>query len=109
VIFHLALAADWAEALRNGEYRVSTLGRTLDDEGFIHASGTLEQVRGVAEGFYSNVAEPLVLLTIDEDRVDAPVRLEVPADSSEAFPHVYGPLPIHAVVAVEPYDRPSQP
>ena len=45
-VLHLAEVAHWDEALRTGEYRWSTLGRTLEEEGFIHCS-TPEQVPGV--------------------------------------------------------------
>jgi uncharacterized protein (DUF952 family) len=103
MIFHLALAADWASAEQAGEYRVSTLGRTLDEEGFIHASANLEQVRGVAHRFYHHVVEPLVLLTIDEARLGHPVRFEVPDGADEAFPHIYGSIPVAAVAAVVAY------
>jgi uncharacterized protein (DUF952 family) len=103
MIFHLALAADWASAEQAGEYRVSTLGRTLDEEGFIHAGADLEQVRGVARRFYHHVAEPLVLLTIDETRLGHPVRFEVPDGADEAFPHIYGPIPVAAVTSVLAY------
>ncbi len=48
VIYHIALESDWDAALEAGEYRTSTLGRTLEDEGFLHAS-TASQVRDVAD------------------------------------------------------------
>jgi uncharacterized protein (DUF952 family) len=98
-IYHLALRRDWEAAQRAGDYRVSTLGRTLEEEGYLHASfGT--QWSGVRAAFYAEVAEPLVLLEIDPDLVGAPVVVEAVADSDEAFPHIYGPLPVRAVVAV---------
>ena len=49
---HLAEAAHWDEALRTGEYRWSTLGRTLEEEGFIHCS-TPEQVDRRAARYYA--------------------------------------------------------
>ena len=39
VIYHIALAADWEQALRDGRYTISTRGLTLAEQGFIHASG----------------------------------------------------------------------
>ena len=39
LIHHLAEPAHWAEAVRTGSYRISTRGRTLEQEGFIHAAG----------------------------------------------------------------------
>lgn len=96
-IYHLALARDWAEAQVAGEYAVSTLGRALAEEGFIHASRE-DQWRGVRERFYSDVTEPLVLLVIDPDRLHAEVREEEVPGSDETFPHLYGPINLDAVV-----------
>lgn len=106
MIHHLALAADWAAAQRAGDYRISTLGRTLEEEGFVHAAHA-HQVAGVADRFYAGVDDELVLLVIDPDRLDVPVVEEVPAGAAEAFPHVYGPIPVAAVVEVRPVGRTS--
>ena len=32
-LFHIARMADWEQAQRDGVYRVSSLGKLLDDEG----------------------------------------------------------------------------
>lgn len=98
-IFHLALAADWEAARAVGAYAVSTLGRTLAEEGFIHASRA-DQWTAVRERFYADVVEPLVLLVIDPERLQAEVRVEAVPDSDETFPHVYGPINVGAVVEV---------
>lgn len=99
-ILHAALPDDWATALRHGEYLISTRGITLEQEGFIHCSRR-HQVEAVVARFYADVPE-LVLLTIDPDRLDAPVVDEPPADGiDELFPHVYGPIPVEAVVRAE--------
>ena len=37
-IFHLAEPQAWTDAQANGAYAVSTRGRTLAEEGFIHCS-----------------------------------------------------------------------
>ncbi|MEV7967710.1 DUF952 domain-containing protein [Sphaerisporangium sp. NPDC088356] len=104
-ILHLALADDWAKAAQAGEYHVSTLGRTLAEEGFIHACADLDQLRGVAERYYTGVSEPLVVLTVDPGVLTCPVLLEVAPGTEEAFPHIYGPLPVEAVVSVTPFSR----
>jgi uncharacterized protein (DUF952 family) len=104
VIYHIALASDWEAALEAGEYRVSTIGRTLEDEGFIHAS-TNVQVRGVADAFYADVPEPLVLLAIDERRVTVPLQWDAVPGAAESFPHLYGPLDVTAVVLETPLLR----
>lgn len=102
MIYHLAIPGEWATAKEAGEYTTSTRGVTLADEGFIHPSGDLDQVRRVYELIYADLGE-LLLLVIDENRLDAPVRMESPPGSEELFPHIYGPVPIGAVIEVLPY------
>lgn len=96
MLFHIATEADWAEAQTSGSYTTSTRGLTLEEEGFIHCSADREQAAGVLERYYADCAEPLVLLVVDAALVPAEVKVE------GGFPHVYGPLPVDAVVAVEP-------
>jgi uncharacterized protein (DUF952 family) len=98
-LFHVAFGRDWEAAKEVGEYRVSTRGRTLAEEGFLHASYA-HQWQGVRDAYYGDVTEPLVLLEVDPGLLDVPVVDEVPAGGAEAFPHVYGSLPVAAVVAV---------
>jgi len=101
-IFHIATAADWTEAQRTGAYTTSTIGVTLEQEGFLHASRE-DQWEAVRERYYTGVAEPLVLLEVDTDLLDVPWVEELPApDARETFPHIYGPLSPDAVVAVTP-------
>ena len=107
MIYHLALASDWQVALEAGEYRVSTLGRTLEQEGFLHAS-TASQVRGVVDAVYAGVQELLMLLTIDERRLTVPLRWDAVSGSAEPFPHLYGPLDVGAVVLATPLLRDEQ-
>lgn len=92
-IYHLARVADWDAAAASGEYRISTLDRTLDEVGFIHAARE-DQISGVAERFYRDEPGDLVLLEIDEAGLD--VR-EEDGGSGELFPHVYGPIPVASV------------
>jgi anti-anti-sigma factor len=103
-IFHAALPDDWTAARAVGRYTTSTRGVSLDDEGFIHCSYR-HQVEGVANRFYGDVAE-LVLLAIDPAALEAPVIAEPPADGiDELFPHVYGPIPLAAVTAASVWHR----
>jgi glutathione S-transferase len=93
-ILHAALPDDWAAARRSGRYAVSTRGRSLADEGFIHAS-TLAQLHGVLDAFYTDL-EALVLLVLDVDALAAagsPVRWEPVPGQPSPFPHIYGPVP----------------
>ena len=99
-IFHIAHRADWDAALAAGEYRVSTRGLTLDQVGFIHASSA-DQLGGVAERFYWDDPEPLVVLEIDDAGLGDAVRWE-DAGSRELFPHIYRALHPADVTATVP-------
>jgi uncharacterized protein (DUF952 family) len=101
-IFHIALESDWRSAQRTGEYTTSTLGRTLAEEGFIHAFRE-DQVKAVHDAFYSKVRRPLVRLDIDTDRLRSEWREDPVGDDS--YPHIYGPLNVDAVVAASPWHR----
>ncbi len=101
-IYHIATAADWAQAQLDGQYTTSTLGRTQSEEGFIHAS-TAAQVAPVANAFYRDAPGPLVLLVIDPDLVGPEIRYEHVPGQAEPYPHVYGPLDTGAVVEARPF------
>jgi uncharacterized protein (DUF952 family) len=104
-IYHIALAQDWAQAQRDGQYTTSTRGRTLAEEGFIHAS-TAAQVDQVADAFYRD-APDLVLLVIDTERVGSPIRYEFVPGQADPYPHIYGPLNPDAVVEARPFHVPT--
>ncbi len=96
-LHHLALPDDWAAAFTTGEYRMSTRGLTIDDVGYIHCS-TPAQVESTANRFYGDLQQ-LVLLTIDPVRVPSAIVFEPPMQGSDdLFPHIYGPIPIEAVI-----------
>lgn len=99
-ILHLTERSLWEAALAKGTYEISTRGRTLQEEGFIHFS-TRAQLPGTAR-FYDGL-DDLVVLVVDPERLGIPVTYEAPEPGGEEFPHVYGPLPVDAVVAVEPW------
>ena len=48
------------------------------------------------------------MLVIDVERLSAPVRFEAAEPGGEEFPHVYGPIPVGAVLRVEPWTDPGQ-
>lgn len=100
-IFHIALESAWHAARSGAGYRMSTLGLTVDEVGFVHAAFA-DQVDGVYERFYAAVTEPLVLLVIDPGRLRAPVELALDESTGERFPHILGPIDRAAVVAVRP-------
>ncbi len=103
-MFHMALPADWEAAKRGVDYRISTRGVTLEQEGFIHCSFE-DQVVGVANRFYADIDE-VVLLHVDPSKLTAEVKHEAPAPGiTEVFPHIYGPIPLGAVVATSRWER----
>ena len=104
MIYHIATASDWAQAQRDGQYTTSTRGRTLAEEGFIHAS-TAGQVALVANSFYQGEPD-LLLLVIDADRVAEEIRYEPVPGQAQPYPHIYGPLNIDAVIRTRPF-RPA--
>ena len=100
MIYHLTDRATWADSQAAGEHTSSTRGVTLAEEGFIHCS-TAEQWRGVVERFYADATD-LLLLHVDESQLTAPLVYEQLGDAPEPFPHIYGPIPLNAVVEVQP-------
>lgn len=103
-LVHLIEPSAWRAALDNGAVRP----RSLADVGFVHLS-TPEQVHLPAAVLFPGRRD-MLLLVVDRDRLAGelrwePGRPEDPADMR--FPHLYGPLPVTAVVAVVPYRPPS--
>jgi uncharacterized protein (DUF952 family) len=104
-LLHITERSLWDAARAAGTYEMSTRGRTLQEEGFIHCS-LRSQLPRVADFLYGSYTGPdeLVVLVIDTGRLGAEVRHESPEPGGEEFPHVYGPIPVEAVVDVEPWD-----
>ena len=93
-ILHIALASDWDAAVAVGSYRLSTLGASLDQIGYIHASENRDQVTRVADLVYAAETAPLVVVRLDEqaiERAGVQVRRE-DGGTGELFPHIYGEI-----------------
>jgi uncharacterized protein (DUF952 family) len=100
VLVHLCSNDEWRSAQAAGEHRPDS----LNVNGFVHLS-TPEQVHLPANRLYAGRTD-LVLLRIDPALLTAPVRWEpgVPTDpDAMVFPHLYGALPVNAVINVTPY------
>ncbi|EFV12161.2 hypothetical protein HMPREF9336_02964 [Segniliparus rugosus ATCC BAA-974] len=99
-LVHICGEAEWLAAKEGEVYTAPS----LDEIGFIHLSSP-EQVHIPANLFYAG-REDLLLLRVDPGLVNAPIRWEEgvpPAADGSTFPHLYGPLPVAAVTAAEPY------
>ncbi|GAB4093094.1 DUF952 domain-containing protein [Flaviaesturariibacter terrae] len=99
MIYHVTTAAEWAAAQAKGYYEAAS----LPIEGFIHASADERQVQGVLQRYFAGQSN-LVKLTIDPARLQHELRWELAPSVNEEFPHIYGPLNVDAVVAVQPLD-----
>lgn len=97
LITHIAQRPEWETATKRDEYRPTSLA----DEGFVHAS-TAYSILMPANLFYRGRRD-LVLLAIDQRRLHSEIRWEEPQPTVEAFPHIYGPVNIDAVIAVESF------
>ena len=92
MIYRIAESTDWADARKNGYFASAD----LEAEGFIHVSER-HQVLRTANKYYRGKTG-LVLLEIDETRLDAPVIREDLTGSGDIFPHSYLPIPLSAIV-----------
>ncbi len=93
-IYKIVERAAWAAAEREGSF----LGAPIDRaDGYIHFS-TADQVRDTARLHFAGKRD-LVLVAVDETRLGQALRWE-PARDGSLFPHLYAPLPIGMVEAV---------
>jgi len=90
VIYHIATVCDWPP--ESGDYG----GDTLDSQGFIHCS-TVAQLIPVANRFFCGRAD-LIVLAIEENRVQSKIIYENLEGGTDLFPHIYGPLDPEAVI-----------
>jgi uncharacterized protein (DUF952 family) len=103
VLVHLCGVEEWSQARSRGDIRPES-GGSSGDAAFIHLS-TPAQVHLPANRLYRGRTD-LLLLHIDPGQLDSPVRWEpgVATDpESMLFPHLYGPLPVRAVIEVTAY------
>lgn len=103
VLVHLCPTDDWSAAKISGQLRPES----LTSAGFVHLS-TPEQVHLPANRLFRG-RDDLVLLHIDTSRLDSPIRWELGVATdpeSMLFPHLYGALPVEAVINITSY-RPA--
>jgi uncharacterized protein (DUF952 family) len=90
------------EAFRAAQRRGAFLGSAHDlRDGFIHFSDA-HQVARTAAKFYTGDPD-LYLLWIDARALGDALKWELSGEGhTERFPHLYGPLPMSAVLRAEP-------
>ncbi|MEL0106378.1 MAG: DUF952 domain-containing protein [Rhodospirillaceae bacterium] len=94
-IYHMCTRAEWQAAQELGVYKGSSQDRA---DGFIHFSGA-GQVRESAAKHRSGQPD-LVLLSVDSELLSVDLKWE-PSRGGALFPHLYGSLPLEAVLRVD--------
>jgi len=92
MILHITTRAAWETA------GASYIPDNFSADGFIHCS-TIEQVLLSANEIFHGRTD-LLLLCIDEEKVQAPVIYEDCYDTGRRYPHIYGPLNKDAIVRI---------
>jgi len=98
LILHITTRREWETAVSPAAYSPPSLA----SEGFIHCS-TPEQVVYAANEHFSGQSG-LLLLCLDEDRLDARVVYEDCYETGTQFPHIYGPINPEALLGVVDFD-----
>lgn len=93
-IYHICCAEEWRAAERTGSYPGSSQDAA---DGFIHFSARAQVTESAAKHRAGQAG--LVLLAVDPDRLGPALKWEA-SRGGRLFPHLYGPLPAAAVVAV---------
>lgn len=92
LIYKICARELWEEAERKGVFE----GAPVDlADGYIHFSTAAQLRETAARHFFGQ--DGLVLVAVDAGRLGEALQYE-PARSGELFPHLYGPLPISAVI-----------
>ena len=99
MILHCMKKSIWEER-KNKEYWGQ---RNLNAEGFLHCS-TVEYFWRVVPNF-DGVKDELVLVCINEEKLESEVRYEDGDNCGRAYPHIYGLVNNSAVEDVLPFLR----
>ena len=99
MILHCMKKSTW-DAVKN---RDSFGEDMLQISGFVHCS-SVEYLWRVAPNF-KQISDPLVLLCIETEALEAEVKWEDGDNCGRCYPHVYGRINRSAVKAVLPYRK----
>jgi uncharacterized protein (DUF952 family) len=99
LLFKICDRAAWDEAERAGAFMGA--GADLRD-GYIHSSTADQVVETAARHFAER--DDLVIVAVEADHLGAALVWE-PSRGGALFPHLYGPLPLTAVLWVKPLPR----
>lgn len=99
IAYKIATRQSWDDAARDGIFVGSEHDRR---DGFIHLS-TATQVRETAARHFRSQSD-LILAAVDLRALSATVQWEQ-SRNGQLFPHIYGPLPMAAVLWTQPLPR----
>ncbi|MGE5145236.1 MAG: DUF952 domain-containing protein [Candidatus Eiseniibacteriota bacterium] len=95
-IYHMCRYYEWSAAEATGVYRGSSQDQA---DGFIHFSTAAQIVESAAR--HRTGQDNLVLVAVDAGRLGDALRWEK-SRGGQLFPHLYGPLPLAAVIETHP-------
>ena len=96
MIYKIFRAAEWSAASRETRWK----GSAVDlKDGFIHFSTAEQAAETLANHFAGETG--LILAEIDPAKLGAPLKWE-PSRGGALFPHLYGSLPLDALVRTWP-------
>ena len=96
LVYKISTAANWREAEQAGAFRGAGVDLT---DGYIHLSAP-GQVVETAERHFAGQRD-LMLVAVDSAALGPALKWEAARDGA-LFPHLYGPLGLHAVVWTKP-------
>lgn len=96
IIYHMCRAGEWATALEDGSYPGSSQDKA---DGFIHFSTKAQVWTSAAKHRHGQPG--IVLLAVEAAKLGNALKWE-PSRGGALFPHLYGPLPVEAVVETVP-------
>lgn len=95
IIYHITTKAEWQLAAARGRYEAASLA----EEGFIHCSEE-RQIAGVLQRYYAGKTH-LLKLSIDTAKLTSSLYYDWSPSVADTFPHIYGPINLDAVFAVD--------
>jgi len=92
-LYKILTLEEWADFQKCGTFTGSTLDKK---DGFIHTS-TLEQRDTTRRKFFAGVE--VVVVEMDTAKIKDPIKLEAKQPGATSYYHIYGTMPLHAVVS----------
>lgn len=106
VIYHIVPKTEFRAQIQASHY----IPVRFAEDGFIHCTHGQDLLLRVANDYFSQVAEPVLVIAIDVNQLTSEMFVEPPAPVAGGgqehlrdgvlFPHIYGPLNLDAVIGV---------